>query len=159
MDPARESYPDAPHLRWGDRPVLSKPMVIAAFEGWNDAGDAATAAVSYLHDQWDAQVIADIDPEEFFDFTATRPRVEIDEHDIRRIIWPANEVSVAVIPTTGRDVVLIRGVEPQLKWRTFAEHVLALAQHLDADIVMTIGALLAEVPHSRPLSVFGAAHA
>jgi proteasome assembly chaperone (PAC2) family protein len=158
MEPGPGATPDAPHLRWGERPELYRPTVVAAFEGWNDAGDAATAAVSYLHEQWDARVVGDIDPEEFFDFTATRPRVEFDEHDARRIIWPANEVSVAVIPTTGRDVVLIRGVEPQLRWRTFTQHVLAVAETFGADLVVTVGALLAEVPHSRPVSVFGAAY-
>src|SRR5690606_38201916 len=147
------------HLRWRERPALDRPVLIAAFEGWNDAGDAATSAVAYLHDQWDARVIADIDPEEFYDFTSTRPRVELDEDEVRRIVWPANELSVATVPATDRAVVLLRGIEPQLKWRTFCDEVLAAAGALGVDLVVTLGALLAEVPHTRPVSVYGTAYA
>lgn len=149
---------DGLHLRWSDVPELRRPVLLAAFEGWNDAGDAATAAVSFLHDRWDARIFADIDPEDFFDFTATRPRVELDESEERRIVWPATEVSAAPVPGTDRDVVLLRGVEPQLRWRTFCGQIIALAEALRVELVVTLGALLAEVPHSRPVSVFGASY-
>jgi proteasome assembly chaperone (PAC2) family protein len=158
MDQAWEPTPGAPHLRWGDRPSVHRPVLVTAFEGWNDAGDAATAALSFLHEQWDARVVADIDPEEFFDFTATRPRVELDEDEVRQIVWPANELSAATVPATGRSVLFFRGVVPQLRWRTFCDHVLAAADALDVELVVTLGALLAEVPHSRPVPVFGAAY-
>src|SRR5215510_5368658 len=159
MDQAWEPTPGAPHLRWGERPELERPVLIAAFEGWNDAGDAATAAVSFLHDEWNARIVADLDAEEFFDFTSTRPRVEFDDQELRRIVWPANEFSVGTIPSNGRSVVLLRGVEPQLRWRTFCEHIIAAAEALEVELIVTLGALLAEVPHSRPVPIFGAAYA
>lgn len=149
--------PAAPDLSWVQRPQLDRPVLVAAFEGWNDAGDAATGAVSYLHDRWEAEVVAAIDAEDYYDFTTTRPRVEL-EDDARRIVWPANEFSVARPPGAGRDVVLLRGVEPQLRWRTFCRHVLSAVDALGVDLVVTVGALLAEVPHSRPVSVFGTAY-
>jgi proteasome assembly chaperone (PAC2) family protein len=157
MDAWDPSLP-ALHLRWRERPAVEQPVLVVAFEGWNDAGDAATSAISYLHEQWDARMVADVDPEEFYDFTTTRPRIEFDEDEVRRVVWPANEFSVAVVPTTHRDVVLFRGVEPQLRWRTFCQTVLAAASALDVQLVVTLGALLAEVPHSRPVSVFGTAY-
>lgn len=150
--------PHGGHLRWREVPELRRPVLLAAFEGWNDAGDAATAAVSFLHDTWGGRVFADIDPEEFFDFTATRPRVELDEAENRQIVWPATELSTAPVPGADRDVVLLRGVEPQLRWRTFCNQVLSLAGALRIELVVTLGALLAEVPHSRPVSVFGASY-
>jgi proteasome assembly chaperone (PAC2) family protein len=145
-------------VRWGERPTLRHPVLVTAFEGWNDAGDAATAAVSYLHEQWEAHTFADIDPEDFYDFTVTRPRVELDAGDVRRIIWPDNRFSATAVPGTQRDVVLFRGIEPQLRWRTFCAQVVSVAEAVGAELVVTLGALLAEVPHSRPTSVFGTAY-
>ncbi len=155
---ATEPTSEGRHLRWADVPELRHPVLLAAFEGWNDAGDAATAAVSFLHDRWEARIFADIDPEDFFDFSATRPRVELDESENRQIIWPATELSTAPVPGAERDVVLLRGVEPQLRWRTYCSQILALVEALDVELVVTLGALLAEVPHSRPVSVFGASY-
>jgi proteasome assembly chaperone (PAC2) family protein len=140
------------HLRWSSRPELLQPVVVAAFEGWNDAGDAASTAVAWLRDRWQARRFASIDPEEFFDFTSTRPQVELVDGVTRSIKWPANDFSAARIGP-GRDVVLLAGTEPQLKWRTFCEQVTGLARSLDAGMVVTLGALLAEVAHSRPVSV------
>lgn len=145
------------HLRWTHRPTLERPVLIAAFEGWNDAGDAASSAVSWFTDRWDAEPFADIDPEEFFDFTSTRPEVRR-EGDRRVIDWPTNQFVAGKLPDSGRDVILLQGVEPQLKWRTFCDLVLEVARTFDAAMVVTLGALLAEVPHSRPVSIAGTAY-
>ena len=145
------------HLRWQFRPEIERPVVVVAFEGWNDAGDAASSAVRWFADRWDATTFADIDPEVFFDFTSTRPEVRI-EDDHRVIDWPTNEFSATTLPGSGRDLVLLHGVEPQLRWRTFADLVIEVAQSLDASMVVTLGALLAEVPHSRPVNVVGTAY-
>lgn len=131
--------------------------MVVAFEGWNDAGDAASSSVRWFADRWDATPFADIDPEVFYDFTATRPEVRI-EDDARVIDWPSNEFSATSLPGSGRDLVLLHGVEPQLRWRTFADLVLEVAEALDASMVVSLGALLAEVPHSRPVSVVGTAY-
>jgi len=131
--------------------------VVVAFEGWNDAGDAASSAVRWFSDRWDATPFADIDPEVFYDFTSTRPEVRI-EDDVRVIDWPSNEFSSTSLPGSGRHVVFLHGVEPQLRWRTFADQVLEVAEALDASMVVTLGALLAEVPHSRPVGVVGTAY-
>lgn len=144
-------------IRWSRRPELDRPILVAAFEGWNDAGDAASSAVSWFVDRWEAEPFADLDPEHFYDFTSTRPEVRMDGTD-RRIDWPTNEFSAGTLPGSGRDVVLLRGVEPQLKWRTFCGHVVDVATDLGATMVVTLGALLAEVPHSRPVNVVGTAY-
>lgn len=142
-------------MQWHKRPNLRDPIVIAAFEGWNDAGDAATGAAEFLRDRWSAQPFAEIDPEDFYDFTSTRPRVRLDD-DLERVIeWPRNEITAASIPGIERDVILIIGTEPQLRWRTFCEQVLAVVEATGARLVLTLGALLAEVAHSRPVSVIG----
>ena len=124
-DPSGESLP---HLRWSAQPDLPDgPVLIAAFGGWNDAGDAATTAIDHLAEQWGARTFADIDPEDFFDFTSTRPEVRIDLDGRRRIDWPANVFQAATTPE-GLGVVTLSGVEPQLRWRTFCDHVLVLAE-------------------------------
>ncbi|MGK2930219.1 MAG: PAC2 family protein [Acidimicrobiales bacterium] len=144
-------------LRWSYRPVLDRPVLIAAFEGWNDAGDAASSAVKWFGDRWDLSPFADIDPEEFFDFTATRPEVRIEE-DRRIVDWPTNQFLCGKLPGTERDVIVLQGVEPQLRWRTFTDLVLEVAEAFDARMIVTLGALLAEVPHSRPVNVAGTAY-
>ncbi len=144
-------------LRWHYRPELARPVLVVAFEGWNDAGDAASSAVRWFADRWDATPFADIDPEVFYDFTSTRPEVRI-EDDARVIDWPSNEFSATSLPGSERDLVLLHGVEPQLRWRTFADLVLEVAESLDASMVVTLGALLAEVPHTRPVGVVGTAY-
>jgi proteasome assembly chaperone (PAC2) family protein len=146
------------HVRWIARPELDEPVLVAAFEGWNDAGDAASSAVRYLAEQWGAERFAEIDPEEFFDFTVTRPRVQLDDDGRREIVWPATELHAAKVPGDGGDVVFLLGTEPQLRWRTFSDQVTSVAADLGARLVVVLGALLAEVPHSRPVPVVGTAY-
>jgi hypothetical protein len=138
------------HLRWTSHPALRRPVIVAAFEGWNDAGDAASTAARWLRDRWAPRLFAEIDPEEFFDFTTARPQMRI-EDGVRCVDWPSTELSAG--GEAGRDVVVLLGTEPQLKWRTFCDRVVEVARVLDAEVVLTLGALLAEVPHTRPTSV------
>ena len=132
-------------------------MLIAAFRGWNDGGQAATLAGSYLARLWGAERFADIDPEGFVDFQATRPLVSLDAGMTRKIEWPENVFLAGAIPGADRDAVLLLGVEPNYRWRTFTEIVAGLAQELGVELVVTLGALLADVPHTRPAPVTGAA--
>jgi proteasome assembly chaperone (PAC2) family protein len=145
------------YVRWQDRPQLRRPVLIAAFEGWNDAADAASTAVRYLRDRWSARPFATIDHEDFYDFTATRPQVRLVHGLTRRIDWPETELSWATLPGTARDVVVLLGHEPQLKWRTFTEQIVAVATELKVELIVILGALLADVPHSRPVRVTGTA--
>jgi len=138
------------HLRWSSHPALRRPVVIAAFEGWNDAGDAASTAARWLRTHWAPRPFAELDPEDFFDFTATRPQVRQDDGK-RTIDWPLADASAG--STGSRDVVVVVGTEPQLRWRTFCDQLVSLARDVDAGFVLTLGALLAEVPHTRPTSV------
>lgn len=145
--------PEPPSDPVGD----GRPVLVVAFEGWNDAGDAATTAVEHLWESWDATTIASIDPEEFYDFTSTRPQVRLDA-DLERVVdWPADEFGYAR-PAGTDGIVLLRGVEPQLRWRTFCAEVLSVAERLDCRMVVTLGALLADVAHTRPTPVFGTAY-
>jgi proteasome assembly chaperone (PAC2) family protein len=145
------------HVRWADRPVLVEPVVIAAFEGWNDAGDAASTAARYLAERWDAEVIADIDPEEFYDFSSTRPQVQLDDDGVREIVWPTTDIYAATLPGGQGDALIVIGNEPQLRWRTYCAQLVGVAQAYDARLVLTLGALLAEVPHTRPTTIVGTA--
>jgi predicted ATP-grasp superfamily ATP-dependent carboligase len=145
-------------VRWERRVQLRRPVLIAAFEGWNDAGDGASLAVGYLAEAWSARRFATVDPEEFYDFTASRPQVRVGDDGNREIEWPSTELWAAALPGTGRDVVLLRGVEPQLRWRTFCAAVVGVARTVGAELVVTLGALLADVPHTRPVRVSGMAH-
>src|SRR5918992_4197210 len=140
-----------------ERPTLERPVLIGAFRGWSDGGQAATLAAGYLARLWDADKFADIDPELFVDFQATRPHVSLDEGQMRRIDWPENTFYRARIPGTSRDAVLLVGVEPNYRWRTFSELVAELAHDLGVELVIMLGALLADVPHTRPAPVTGAA--
>jgi PAC2 family len=141
------------YLRWERRPDLRRPIVVVAFEGWNDAGDAASLAVAYLARTWHATRFATIDPEEFYDFTTTRPHVELEEGATRLLQWPEVELLSAAVPGTERDVILVRGVEPQLRWRTFCAEIIEALQAFDVDMTVILGALLADVPHTRPVRV------
>jgi proteasome assembly chaperone (PAC2) family protein len=144
-------------LRIGSRPVLRRPVLITAFRGWNDGGQAATVAAGYLAQQWDATRFADIDPEGFVDFQAVRPTVTLDAGMTRRIEWPENAFFHAAIPGADRDAVILLGVEPNYRWRAFTDLVVGLARDLQVELVVTLGALLADVPHTRPAPVTGAA--
>ncbi len=134
---------------------LRRPVMVAAFEGWNDAGDAATGAVAHLFEVWSAEQVAEIDPEEFYDFQVNRPTVALEDGATRRITWPTTRFSVCHLPASGRDLVLLRGVEPNMRWRGFCEQVLATAVSLGVTEVVTLGALLADSPHTRPVPVSG----
>ncbi|MBN1171723.1 MAG: PAC2 family protein [Micromonosporaceae bacterium] len=138
-------------------PVLRSPVAVAAFEGWNDAADASTAAVEHLQQVWDASSIATIDPEEFYDFQVNRPNVSLADGETRRIQWPTTHFHVASPPDADRDVVLIRGIEPSMRWRTFCESLLEVCHSVEITQVVLLGALLADVPFSRPLPVSGSA--
>jgi proteasome assembly chaperone (PAC2) family protein len=137
--------------------VLHAPVLIAAFRGWNDGGQGASLAGGYLAKTWGAERFADIDPESFFDFQATRPHVSLVEGRTRRIDWPENAFYHARIPGLERDAVLLLGIEPNLRWRAFAGMIVDLARELGVDMVITLGSLLADVPHTRPSPVTGGA--
>jgi predicted ATP-grasp superfamily ATP-dependent carboligase len=140
---------------WRERPELRAPVMVCAFKGWNDAGEAATAALSYIRGSFDARDVADIDPEEFYDFTAVRPTVRLAEGTLREVDWPANTFSVAPVQGADADLVLLHGVEPSLRWHRFTDEVIGVARELQVEMVITLGALLADVPHSRPVSING----
>src|SRR5919197_904334 len=144
-------------LRISHLPELESPVLVAAFRGWNDGAHGASLAAEYLSRRWEAERFADIDPEEFFDFQSTRPHVSLEAGLTRRIDWPENAFHHARPPELDRDIVLLVGVEPNLRWRTFAGLVVALAKRLEVELVVTIGALLADVPHTRPVPVTGSA--
>jgi proteasome assembly chaperone (PAC2) family protein len=143
---------------WQERPSLRTPVMVCAFKGWNDAGEAASAAVDFIQQHFDCATVAEIDPEEFYDFTAVRPTVKMIEGDARAIEWPQNTIASAKVPGAEGDLLMLQGVEPSLRWRRFSENVVATAQELGARMVLTLGALLADVPHSRPVSITGIAH-
>ena len=142
---------------WEARPQLNRPVMVAAFEGWNDAADAASGAVAWLRRRLKATQIARIDPEEFYDFQATRPEVSLVDGTTRKISWPSNECFAAHVEEVGRDLVLFSGVEPNLRWRTFCTTVIGLARETGCEMVVTLGALLADVPHTRPTRLTGTA--
>jgi len=148
----------APHLIWNvdEMPTdLRSPILIAAFEGWNDAGEASSMAARYVRDHFEAEHVATIDAEDFFDFTVARPNVCIDDNDARQIVWPSTGIHVARIPGSAHDLVCAIGHEPQLRWRTFVDHLAITAEAFGATMVCTLGALLTDVPHSRPTQVYG----
>jgi proteasome assembly chaperone (PAC2) family protein len=141
-------------LRWERRPDgLRAPALVCAFKGWNDAGEAATSAVAFMGASLDAARFATIDPEEFVDFQATRPQVKLVEGRTRQIEWPEWEVYEARVPRAPRDLVILTGPEPSYRWRSFCAQVVELAEALGVQMVVTLGALLADVPHSRPVGV------
>ena len=144
-------------IEFDDVQDLVSPVVIAAFEGWNDAADAASGLVDHLLEQWKAEVIGAIDPEEFYDFQVNRPIIGTDHNGHRRLTWPTTRIAVARPAELDRDVILVRGIEPNMKWRQFCAEVLAACDDLGAELVITLGALLADTPHTRPIPVTGTA--
>ena len=138
-------------------PELRSPVLIAAFEGWNDAAEAASAVIDHLMRVWNARVVAAIDPEEFYDFQMNRPVVGTNDQGMRQITWPSTQLAVASPPGALRDVILLRGIEPNMRWRQFCAELLAASDELGAEIVVTLGALLADTPHTRPIPVTGTA--
>src|SRR3954471_8414829 len=144
-------------LRIDERPQLERPVLIAAFRGWNDGGQGASLAGAYLAQAWAAEEFASIDSEGFYDFQATRPTVSLVDGFQRQIDWPENNFLHAPLPGAGRDAIILLGVEPNLRWRTFGEHVTSLATSFEVEFVVTLGSLLADVPHTRPAPVTGSA--
>nr|WP_208383773.1 PAC2 family protein [Modestobacter marinus] len=139
-------------------PELDDPLVVVAFEGWNDAGDAATGAVEHLELTWDATPLAALDPEDYYDFQVNRPTVSLVDGVTRRVEWPTTRLSVAKPPGSARHVVLVRGIEPNMRWRSFCDELIELIQELGAQTVVALGALLADTPHTRPTPVTGSAY-
>ena len=142
---------------WNGRPTLRKPVMVCAFNGWNDAGEAASAAVAFIRGSFDAEEVASIDPEEFFDFTAVRPTVRLTEGVTREIDWPVATISAAAVPGAEGDLVMLQATEPSLRWRRYTDNLVATARELDVRMVITLGALLADVPHTRPVPITGLA--
>ncbi|MCW2501137.1 MAG: hypothetical protein JWN87_2813 [Frankiales bacterium] len=135
--------------------ALRNPVMVAAFEGWNDAGDAATDAVEHLGEVWGAMDVAALDPDDYYDFQVNRPTVALEDGTTRRITWPTTRFMVCRLPAAERDLVLVRGVEPNMRWRGFCEQIVAIAAELGVAQVVTLGALLADSPHTRPVPVSG----
>lgn len=138
-------------------PELVNPVVIAAFEGWNDAAESASAVVDHLMEVWNGRVVAAIDPEDYYDFQVNRPSVGLDDNGFRKLTWPSTHVAVASPPDLDRDVILVRGIEPNMRWRGFTAELLAAVDDLGGQLVITVGALLADAPHTRPIPVTGTA--
>ncbi|MBN9101676.1 MULTISPECIES: PAC2 family protein [unclassified Pseudonocardia] len=139
-------------------PRLVDPVLIAAFEGWNDAGEAASSALEHLELMWDAEPLVSIDPEEYYDFQVTRPHVRQADGVTRRIEWQTTRLSVATLPGTDRHVVLLNGIEPNLRWKTFCRELLGYMDTLGVTKVITLGALLTDTPHTRPTPVSGTSY-
>ena len=143
-------------------PVLRSPVMVIAFSGWNDAGEAASGAASHLLGCWTdpafdvvPELIAEVDPEEFYDFQVNRPTVYVDDSSIRNLTWPGTQVFSLATPTLSHDFIVVRGVEPSMKWKTFSSDLLDLADDCEVDLVITLGSMLADTPHTRPITVSG----
>jgi proteasome assembly chaperone (PAC2) family protein len=145
-------------VTWHRRPQLRRPVLVASFEGWNDAGDAATTAVRHLQDSWGAEPFASLDPEEFHDFTEDRPVVRLVDGLTRELQWPEHTLSSCSLPAADRDVAFLVAVEPQLRWRTYTGLVVGVAEELGCSLVITLGSLLSDTPHTRPVKITGTAH-
>jgi len=136
-----------------ERPKLRRPIMLVAFEGWNDAAEGASSALEFLQDTWDTVPFAEIDAEEFYDFTEVRPMVRVDDNNERKIDWPANEFSYYRDPVRDQDFILFLGIEPSLKWKRFTRAMLDIIREFEVGTLITVGALLADVPHARPSRV------
>jgi predicted ATP-grasp superfamily ATP-dependent carboligase len=132
---------------------LRDPVVVAAFEGWNDAAEAATGAIDHLIEAWDAELVGAVDPEDYYDFQVNRPMIGFDEDGVRRLTWPTTRVYVASPDELDHDVVLVRGIEPNMRWRAFCAELLAGIDDAGARVIVVLGALLADAPHTRPIPV------
>jgi proteasome assembly chaperone (PAC2) family protein len=142
---------------WTERPALRSPVLVAAFGGWNDAGDAASAAVEFIGADHEPRVVARIDADEFLDFTSVRPSVRLVEGQTRQIDWPETSISAVEVPGADGDLAILQGPEPALRWARYCRAVIEVANELGARKVITLGALLADVPHTRPVSISGIA--
>jgi proteasome assembly chaperone (PAC2) family protein len=145
-------------LAWeAEPPRLRSPILVCAFAGWNDAAGAATTALTSVAESLDAELIAQIDPEDFFDFQANRPTIQLTEGETREIEWPGNVFLAATAPSAERDLILLAGTEPNLRWRTFADGIAETAERLGVEMVITLGALIADVAHTLPVPITGLA--
>ncbi len=149
---------DASGRRPADLPELHDTIVVAAFEGWNDAGDAASDALEHLDAIWEAETIVEIDDEAYYDYQVNRPVIRQVDGVTRELVWPSMRISHCRPPGSNRDIVLMHGVEPNMRWRTFCAELLAIADKLNVQTVVILGALLADTPHTRPVPVSGAAY-
>ena len=143
-------------------PLLREPIMIVAFSGWNDAAEAASGAVEHLLSGWREknddvlpELIAEVESEDFYDFQVNRPVVSIDESEIRNITWPSTQIFGMAIPSMKRDLVIVTGVEPSMKWKSFTSDLLDLADDLEVSLIVSLGSLLADTPHTRPITVTG----
>lgn len=143
-------------------PALRSPVMVIAFSGWNDAAEAATGAISHLLASWSdpdfevaSELIADVDPEDFYDFQVNRPMIYVDESSVRNLTWPGTQIFGLRTPSLEHDFVVVRGVEPSMKWKSFTADLLDLADDLEIDLVITMGSMLADTPHTRPITVSG----
>jgi predicted ATP-grasp superfamily ATP-dependent carboligase len=143
------------HVTFLEHRSLDRPPIVCAFKGWNDGGEAASIALRYLHERWGAKTLATVDPEEFYDFQVTRPTVRLEDGVSRVIEWPRIEFAAASVQ--GRDVVLLDATEPNIRWRTFAGAILQVAEEIGSPMLVTLGAFLTDVPHSRRVPVVGSA--
>ncbi|MFD6856914.1 PAC2 family protein [Rhodococcus sp. NPDC060086] len=148
-------YPETPEQAVPD---FRNPVLVAAFEGWNDAGDAATGAVEHLELIWDAEPFAELDSEEYYDYQVNRPQARLVDGVTRQIDWPATRLSACSPPGSDQDIVLLRGIEPNMRWRSFCDAILELIDDLGIHTVIVLGALLADTPHTRPVPVTGTAY-
>ena len=145
-------------LIWeAEAPNLRSPTLVCAFSGWNDAASAATAALEAVAASLEAQIVARLDPEEFYDFQVNRPTIRLIEGQARHIDWPSNTLLTVEVPTAERDLVLLSGVEPNVRWRSFADSILGAAERLGVEMVITLGSLIADVAHTRPVPITGLA--
>src|SRR5438309_483615 len=140
----------------GEERGVSERAMLAAFEGWNDAADAATGAIEHLEREWHAKPFAAIDPEDYYDYQVNRPTIRLVDGIARRIEWPSTRLSVSS-QAGDREVVLLRGLEPNMRWRAFCEEIIDFTHELDVDSIVCLAALLADVPHTRPIEVHGSA--
>nr|WP_225955123.1 PAC2 family protein [Kibdelosporangium phytohabitans] len=137
---------------------MVEPILIAGFEGWNDAGDAASTAIEHLQLTWDASPLADIDPDDYYDFQVTRPTVKLVDGVTRRVEWPTTRLSSCRPPGSSRDIILVHGIEPNMRWRKFCGELLEHIERLGVTTVVTLGSMLADTPHTRPVPVTGTAY-
>jgi proteasome assembly chaperone (PAC2) family protein len=134
---------------------LRKPIMLAAFEGWNDAGESATGAINHLLASWTHHKLGMMDPEEYYDFQVNRPSIKVDEKVVREIIWPNTILFEVSTPHLENDFLIVKGIEPSMKWRTFASELLDIADDYEVSMSITLGALLSDTPHTRPITVTG----
>lgn len=142
-------------IEFDELPALNDPVMIAAFEGWNDAGEAASSTITHLREVWNAEIMTELDSEDYYDYQVNRPHIHVDDSGVRQLDWPSTRIYLARIPGYARDVVLVQGIEPNMKWQQFTREIVALSAELDVRVVITVAALLSDSPHTRPVPVTG----